>query len=136
MKVISEKLIPFILLAITFAVGFHLGKGTGPCDFEHRGRRPEAFAGRLADRLSLSPDQRKQVEQIMERRRSGFQNLRSEIRAQFEKMHEETRNEIRGVLTDDQKAQFEKLKEERHGFRRWRKRDGGEPFMGGPPPPE
>jgi gas vesicle protein len=76
----------------------------------------------LTTELQLTDAQRVQVDTIIERHRQRVSALWKEVRPQYEQMKQNLRQEIRGVLTGQQRARYEELVRE-HDSRRGR-RDG------------
>jgi len=71
----------------------------------------------LTRELSLTPDQAKQLDQILMERHAEVKSVRDQSDAQAEQIRQKGRDQIRAILTPDQKPKFEeflrKLDEER-----------------------
>ena len=100
------------------------------------GRRPprrsdDRFLKDLTERLDLSQDQRAQLSEVVSASRSRSDSLYHSIGPALREHLEETRGQIRELLTDEQRERFDAMSKERR--RRGRSgRDSGRPG-GGPP---
>lgn len=102
-----------LLLVLTFLLGVGVGFfARGPLLFGPRGpgmedRMRARLTNRFADELNLTPDQRVQVDRILEQNGQKMRALRREvIRPRFAAIADSTRLEIERVLTPDQKVKF------------------------------
>ena len=66
----------------------------------------------LKERLVLSSDQERQLDQILEESRKEVLALRRIVRPQFRQIRQETRKRIRAFLTNEQNKEFEQLLKE------------------------
>lgn len=85
---------------------------------------------RLTQELNLAPEQATQVEQIL---KAGHERARTEhekMRTQMEAIHEDTLNQLRGVLTDDQIKTLESHWQEHQGWHGHHAPDAGENAQG------
>ncbi len=76
---------------------------------------------RLAERLKLTDEQKKQSEEIREAGREKMKPLIEEnkkIRVRMDEVRRQNMQEFENILTDEQKAEFKKFQEERKGPRR------------------
>ena len=71
--------------------------------------RHEGYLDWLSAELSLTPAQRAEVEGHVERHRASVKELWREMRPRFEEMKAALRDDIRGVLTEEQLAAYEAL---------------------------
>ncbi len=62
---------------------------------------------RLADQLKLSPDQQKQVNDILNDEQTRYDGVREQMNPQFDEIRNQGRGEIRQTLTDPQRAIFD-----------------------------
>ncbi len=85
------------------------------------------FVERLERRLDLTPEQAAEIEAILDRTHRAAAEMRSDLRPRIAELMETTADEIRGVLTPEQREEFELLR------RRERRRT--EFFLLGPPGP-
>jgi Spy/CpxP family protein refolding chaperone len=69
----------------------------------------EAESERLKRELSLTEDQSRQVNQILEETRNEFMQFRNDTRPRFEEIRNRSRNRIRAALTPEQQAKFDQL---------------------------
>lgn len=114
------------LVVLIFAAGFLAGIGTvgtflycnrppapppmdGPPGFEH----PADRMHHMAETLGLDESQRSRVEEIIKHTGDRLHELRLQHRPAVEKILEESRVEIRAILTDDQKKRFDNMVEKR-----------------------
>lgn len=65
--------------------------------------------GRLVDRIDLSPGQRQQVDSIVERRRAQREEFWDNEGQRMRAIMDSTRNEIRAVMTPEQRAEYDGL---------------------------
>lgn len=84
------------------------------------------FSHRLERRLGLTPEQKGEIDAILERTRRQAEELRHELRPQVHALMEQANEEIEQVLTEEQRAAYEELR--RHHRRR------ADQFLLGPPP--
>jgi hypothetical protein len=70
---------------------------------------------RLAEDLALDATQRAQVDSILDRRTARTRALIDPIRPQLDSAMEQARQEIRAVLTDEQRPKFELMVRESDG---------------------
>ena len=104
----------FVVVIIAFVAGLFVGIA-GDRLYFHRmfpGRR-DFGSGRIVDRLNkelrLTPDQKAQVQKIVDSHRGRIESLMAPVRPEIRKELDATNAEIKTVLTPDQKAQFEKM---------------------------
>lgn len=115
----SAKTIAAVLVLIAFMSGALVGVvGDRIYLFHHRGRFPgralkfvtARIVSRLDRELHLSPDQRRAIEQILERHSARIANVWAGVHSQVRKEIEQTNGEIEQVLTPDQREKFGKMK--------------------------
>lgn len=111
------RLMGMLVLVLMFAVGALTGAATmrvtgneaePRAREESRERRPGLF-----DRLDLTPEQRVQVDAIMERRRKELDAFWEEHGPQLRAVMDSARAEVRGVLTPEQREIEEQFRAER-----------------------
>lgn len=68
----------------------------------------------LAEDLELTPEQWRQVEEILRDSRQRGEDIRREIRPQLHQLMEETHERLVGLLTPEQQEKFESLRFHRH----------------------
>jgi Spy/CpxP family protein refolding chaperone len=114
------------MLIIAFAVGALAGATTlrvaGGAAVPERGGRPERRGPDLFERLNLTPEQKTQVDAIMERRRVEMDAFWKEHGPTLRAIYDSTRAEIRTVLTPEQRALDDQFMAERRSH--FNKRDG------------
>jgi len=114
------------MLVLTFALGAVAGAVSShlyETRFKPAGPRPGARSAppdiveELGQGLSLNADQKGKLKQIIDQSRERYRALSVQFRPQYDAIRDETRQEIRQLLTEDQKARFEKIireMDERH----------------------
>ena len=112
------RAVGMLVLLVMFAVGALTGAATmrvaGGADATPRARaesresRPDLF-----ERLELTPEQRVQVDAIMERRRDEMDAFWKQHGPQLRAITDSARVEIRSVLTEEQRAVEEEFRAER-----------------------
>lgn len=108
-----------VLLLLTFLAGAAAGMAGdrlwgSPDGHGDRRHREEAALQRLDDELQLTPEQRSQVETILEHHRQAMKRLWEQIRPQFTARLDSVRTEIEGVLTPEQIEKYRKMKWRNH----------------------
>jgi Spy/CpxP family protein refolding chaperone len=106
-------------VGVVFLLGAALG-GVGGYSYEHhrvsaasaplpepvrRARRVE----QLTQSLNLTSAQRQQVDAILLERHTESKTLHDQTDAQIERVHQAGRNQIRAILTPEQKPKFEEF---------------------------
>ncbi len=126
-----------LILLITFALGVVAGT-VGHSLFQRRvsavstgpnPRTPHRLTDELAQGLNMDSAQKEKLREIVAHSRERYAQLSKQFRPQYEVIRNQTREEIRQILREDQKAKFEEIIsnfEDRH-------RPGGRPP--GPPRP-
>jgi predicted nucleic acid-binding Zn-ribbon protein len=82
------------------------------------------FMAELKNRLNLNDDQAAKVEAIMDQTRQQFRAARATIEPEIQKIREEQRQKISGILAADQQAEFQKMMEQRRRMRESKKDSG------------
>jgi esterase/lipase len=106
-------------LAMVFVLGAALGGLLG-YSFAHRSYAaepavlsPEAKRAQRKEKLThdvgLTPDQQKQVTEILDQAQGEYQAVHKVVDPQIEAVRQKTRDKIRAVLTDDQQPKFEEF---------------------------
>ncbi len=67
----------------------------------------------LQTRLNLTPDQARQLSQILDETRANFHRVFAKHRPEFDAITKEKADKIRVLLNDDQQIEFEKIEHER-----------------------
>lgn len=84
--------------------------------------RPEIlnrqFVQELSDKLDLTPEQREKIEKIIGQGQQSTRDLWKLVAPQFQMVWRDTRQQIREVLTPEQRKQFELLMKQQRPFRR------------------
>lgn len=105
-------------VVVIFVLGLALGGLSGyyvsyrsfaaappPTDEAKRARRVE----QLTNELNLTPAQRQRLDQIIMGLQAEYKAIHDQSRPQIEQARQKARNEIRGVLTPEQKPKFEEF---------------------------
>jgi len=108
---------PVLWLMIVFALGLVLGVlaselAGGWGIFGGRGRRGDwrqHAVERFTRELSLSAEQRQQLETILDETKKKYQGISETTRPQYEAARQEGRERIRAILSPEQKVKFEEL---------------------------
>jgi Spy/CpxP family protein refolding chaperone len=108
-------------LAVVFLVGAAIGALFG-YSFGHHTvmaktnvppmTEPERRAKRVADiskEVGLTPEQSQKVDEIIRQAHSNMKAIRQKAEADVDAVRETARNEMRGMLTPEQKAKFEAM---------------------------
>lgn len=115
-------------IAIAVSAGLLIGVLGGQWAALRRFRRgppqPPQVAERLARRFALDDAQKAKVEAIVTDRRAKMEALRAEIEPKFDKLREDSRAEIRKVLTPEQQKRFDE-----HEAARRQRRAGHRPLF-------
>jgi Spy/CpxP family protein refolding chaperone len=115
--------IAFLVGSLTGAAAIRVADAEAPPKLM-RGKTTQAAP--LLERLELTPDQRVQVDAILERRRQEMEQFWNVHRPTLRAIADSARAELRAVLTPEQRAVEEQYMEERraHHERRDRSREG------------
>ena len=111
----------YLYFALTFLLGLIVG---GTCVYYYawsagHWRRPfnrRSFVTRLKSELDLSDAQLPQLEQILDGSTQKFRSAQQQADSQLNAIREETRNQIRQILSPPQARKFDEL------VRRWDER--------------
>jgi Spy/CpxP family protein refolding chaperone len=128
---ISPRTSATLLVVVAFIAGLFIGVAGDHLILMHRHEmRRGQFGGRqIADRLDrelhLTPQQKTEIQKILDRHRARMDAIMSTVRPQMRQEIEAGNSEIEKLLTPEQRAQFQHLK------MRLPQRHGGPP----PPPP-
>ena len=99
--------------------------------FEHDGFGPEKLTNRLTEKLSLTPDQKTQVQQVLERSMPEMKKMREEHFEARKALRQKVGDQIRGILTPDQQKKFDELRAKMQERMEKRKEGGGRGRFGG-----
>lgn len=135
------RILGAILLAVVFVGGAFSGAAVDRLIVDGGGERParvepcrdddrDRDRGHLIDQIDLTPEQRARVDQILERRRTQLDSFWVQARPQLRAIIDATQEEIRAIMTPEQRAQYDRLRAERRAREkedekeRHEKRDG------------
>lgn len=105
-----------LYLGLVFLLGIALGalgmvwagrQGWTHADSRQQ-RRPRGVEW-LDRELNLSPQQRQQVEAILDEMGQAYRNIRQRTRPEYEAVRQQGRDRIRALLSEEQRARFEQL---------------------------
>jgi len=107
-----------LLVFVVFVLGIALGAvGTYVVTTRVLAARPQTevvhtaanTVAMLTRDLGLNPDQQRQIEGILADTRSRYDAIHQEVDPEYEKVRQEGRERIRGLLTADQRPKFEEV---------------------------
>lgn len=124
-KALALIVLVFVLGVALGAVGHSvadrrvLGARTqGPAPFLQPRPNPPRAVARLTSELKLAPEQQKQIGDILADMQHRYDVVHDQMNPQFAQIREQGRDQIREVLTPEQRPKFEdylrRLEEERH----------------------
>jgi Spy/CpxP family protein refolding chaperone len=128
-----------LMLVLTFGLGVVAGAVSNhlyETRFKPAGPRPGArsappdIAEELGQGLNLNADQKNKLKEIIQQSRERYRTMSQQFRPQYDAVRDETRQQIRQILTEEQKARFEKIineMDERHKGRERRPGPGSGP---------
>jgi Spy/CpxP family protein refolding chaperone len=101
------------LIVLVFVLGVALG-AVGHTFFDRHvlGARPQTpprGVARLTKELNLTPDQQKQIGEILADMQHRFDALHQQMSPQFDQIREQGHDQIRQILTPEQRPKFEDL---------------------------
>ena len=119
MNNLSAKRKAVLWVAVVFILGAALGGVLGyvftyrsyasqVTQLNDQAKRQQRVA-ELTQKLSLTHDQQQQLDSIISRMQVEFKTIRKQVDPQIEDARQRGRNQIRAVLTPDQKPQFEEF---------------------------
>ena len=118
----STRTTAFVVVILAFVAGLLVGVA-GDRLYFHRmfpGRR-DSGPGRIVERLNrelhLTPDQKSQVQKIVDAHRAHIESLMTNVRPEIRKELDATNAEIEKILTPEQRAEFEKMRARMPGRR-------------------
>lgn len=126
----KPKIAALVLLIISFLLGIVGGvfldrtffDSHRPWDSPRREKPREKMSNYLARELKLTEAQQKEIETILEQRRPRFNRIHNSMNEQFEAEIDTVRQEIRRLLTADQKQRYDQMVErERQEREQWRR---------------
>lgn len=105
-----------LYLALVFLLGLALGAlgmvwaGRHGWSYADSTRQHRPRGVEWLDReLNLSPEQRQQVEAILDEMGQAYRSIRQRTRPEYDAVRQQGRNKIRALLSDEQRARFEQL---------------------------
>ncbi|MBI4482761.1 MAG: hypothetical protein HY652_07720 [Acidobacteria bacterium] len=106
----------FLLGAVSGGVGVYLIQHQRSLAAEPDWRRHPKVEGRmlksLVKKLELSPEQLQQVKSVLARRREQVLQLQHETQPRYEQIRKSTREDVRGILSPEQRRKFDQGMEE------------------------
>lgn len=119
----QARLLGITLLAATFAIGGLSGAAATRLlgnrepvavapDAEERGPREQCRPSTL-DQIGISPEQRQQIDGVLERRRRQTEAFWDQYGTTLRAIVDSARAEVRALLTPEQRAEYDRLRAER-----------------------
>jgi Spy/CpxP family protein refolding chaperone len=107
----------FLLVSVLFVLGIALGSvGTYLVTMRVQAARPQVTAVRSPGHmamftrdLNLNADQQSQVQAILSDMRARYSDLHSKLDPEYEQVRQQGREQIRQLLTPEQRPKFEEL---------------------------
>src|SRR5262245_16060974 len=126
---LKAKLLVFAIFFLGIGSGilianFYTTRVTSSGDASNPPARAQRDINKFYDYLGLDPAQREQMHKIGEETRHEFQDLRKETQPRFEAIQERSREKIRAILNDEQRAKYDDFRRRMDERRRNRNRDG------------
>ncbi|HJQ68690.1 MAG TPA: hypothetical protein VKA70_06945 [Blastocatellia bacterium] len=115
-----------LAVLVIFAIGFIAGGLAVNFYRDQREREPGSFGpsrggfSRVLEQLNLTPEQKTEVEKILEETRAQLMEIRKESGPRFREVRKQTDERLRAVLTPEQWEQFQQIMKESRGRRRGR----------------
>ena len=106
----GSKRIALAFLVGTLAVGWIVGYASAhllDVRDAHADTRV-SYRDRLAEELRLSPEQRIELDSVLDKRHRDMTAAWEPVRPRLDSIRQNARNEIREMLTEDQRAAFER----------------------------
>jgi Spy/CpxP family protein refolding chaperone len=123
-RAILYLLLVFALGAVVGGLATHWASRRGWAEERSGHHRDPRGALEWLDReLKLTPEQRVQVEAILDETGQAYRAIRQRTRPEYEAAREAGRNKIRAVLSEEQRRRFEELVQEIDARRRERQRE-------------
>jgi len=128
----KAKLLVFAIFFMGIAAGillanFYTTRVTGSPDSNpntpDRTQRAQRDINKFYDYLGLDQSQREQMHKIGEETRHEFQDLRQETQPRYEAIQEKSREKIRAVLNEEQRAKYDDFRRRMDERRRNRNRN-------------
>jgi hypothetical protein len=128
---IKAKLLVFTIFFVGIATGvlianFYSTRVTGPpeaANSSQRAQRAQGDINKFYDYLGLDAAQRDEMRRIGEETQQEFRELRKETQPRYEEIQERSRDKIRAVLNDEQRAKYDEFRRNMDERRRNRNRD-------------
>lgn len=108
------------LLVVMFLAGAVLGTALDTMATRSQSKLKHMRISELVQQVDMTPDQRKQMERILDEGRQHMVALNQQFHPAFEKIRHQTRAAIRAVLNHEQREEFDRLLEARDKERRLR----------------
>jgi Spy/CpxP family protein refolding chaperone len=137
-----KRSVALLSVVAVLIVGVAIGIVGTHLFYAQKFRRPDgppglmgrSFVDRLEGHLDLTADQRRQIDEILERSHEEAEMLRHEMQPRLRQLFESTGAEIEAILTPEQQEKFRQLRESQRGrMDRFLKPRGGRHPPGRPP---
>jgi Spy/CpxP family protein refolding chaperone len=143
-----KRSVALLSVVAVLIVGVAIGIVGTHLFYAQKFRRPDgppglmgrSFVDRLEGHLDLTADQRRQIDEILERSHEEAEMLRHEMQPRLRQLFESTGAEIEAILTPEQQEKFRQLRETQRGRMdrflgpRGGRHPPGRPPRRGPPP--
>ncbi len=112
-----------LLLIGTFVLGGLLGGtltswGERRSHGQHRDRPRPTYVERLGQDLNLTPEQREQIQEVLDRHQPAMDSLWAQMRPAFESERQAIRQEVNTLLTPEQQAKYAAILQRQDSLRR------------------
>lgn len=97
------------LLVLCFLFGFVFASVYETMDNHASKRTRRLRTSDIVKQIDMSEEQRTQLNHVLENGRKRFIELNKSIRPEISKIRQDTRSQIREILTDAQRAKFDNL---------------------------
>ena len=111
-KAIALVLGVFFLGIALGALGTYLAGGRvwgARTEMKSSSERRARLVERLTQELTLSADQQKQLDAMLADRQAKYQSIHGQMTQQFEQVRQQGREQIRAILSPEQKPKFEEF---------------------------
>lgn len=116
----------YAIIFCTFLLGAVAGLAAGSFMWKQPSASSSGYNGmvdELSTELKLSPEQRQQVEKILNESRQQFQEIRKQVHPKFSEIRLRYREKISSILTPEQIGSFEMWKQKQDAKREHRRPD-------------
>ena len=105
----KSKILAISLLAAVGVAGFAAGAATMSRAEPGRRNRDYSYSAQLGEQLGLTQVQQDSIRAIMHSHRAEMQSIIAPVKARLDSVRAQAREEIKALLTSDQRARYEEL---------------------------